>query len=174
MPWTPPNIFSVVSRFIKPTILTRQSSKFSQAIVADPNYAEPYVGRGFIHKLNAQTVEALSDFNEAIRLDPHHADAYEGRGSVGYLRGQFHESIADYTAAIRCGNDHADVYHSRAMAFEAIGELSSAIEDYQSAIQRNPHNPISQYFLANSCAEANSMPTRSSILSKRSILTQTT
>ncbi|MHB1035441.1 MAG: tetratricopeptide repeat protein [Pirellulales bacterium] len=124
--------------------------EFSRAIAAAPDYAEPYVGRGYVHKLNSRLAEALSDFNEAIRLDPHHPDAYEGRGSVQYLRCQFHESIADYTAAIGCGNDRADVYHSRAMALEAIGELGKAIEDYRSAIQRNPHNPISQYFLANS------------------------
>lgn len=126
----------------------RAEVEFSQAIAAAPDYAEPYAGRGYVHKLNMKMAEAMADFNEAIRLDPNHADAYEGRGSTRYLLGQFRESVADYTAAIRCGSDHALVYHGRAMAFEAIGEHGKAIEDFYSEIQRDPHDPISQYFLA--------------------------
>jgi tetratricopeptide (TPR) repeat protein len=113
-----------------------------------PDFAEPYVGRGFVHRLDGRCEQAVADFTAAIRLNPQHADAFEGRAGVYYLVGKFDESVADYTAAIRHGADYAPAYHGRAGAHSALGQLDQAAEDYHRAISRDPSNWMSHYFLA--------------------------
>ncbi len=73
----------------------------TDAVRADPLYAEAYVQRGQAYFKLGDTEHALTDLNEAIRLDARNAPAWRARGMAQLYKGNEEAALGDLSKAIQ-------------------------------------------------------------------------
>jgi tetratricopeptide (TPR) repeat protein len=73
----------------------------TDAVRADPLYADAYVHRGQTYFKLGDTEHALADLNEAIRLDTRNAPAWRARGMAQLYKGDEESALADLSKAIQ-------------------------------------------------------------------------
>ena len=88
---------------LKADDLERAVAEFSEAVRADPQFADAYLQRGNALFRNGETEKAIADFNTAIRLDARHASAYKARAMATLYKGDDDAAILDLTRAIQYG-----------------------------------------------------------------------
>jgi serine/threonine protein kinase/Tfp pilus assembly protein PilF len=111
--------------------------EFTQAIEADPEFAEAYYLRGVAYAEDGQPAAAEADLSQAIALQPDLAEAYYERGCL-YLHEleRPEEALADCTAAIELDPEFAKAYIERARYYlwyaddneRALADLDRALE----------------------------------------------
>lgn len=132
----------------------------TRAIEIDPNKAESYVRRGYIHrearthiecKTPKETIElAIDDYTRAIRLDPRCDGAYSGRAICYEIRWDrskdkeykeyYAKAIEGYTKAIEINPKNAEHWASRGMFFRHAKRFTEAIDDLNKAIELAPND----------------------------------
>ena len=130
---------------------------FTEAIAADPQYAEAYRARGDAYRLQRYGEELLvygelrHNFEELANegecdedgeydIDEAIAEYVEAVG--GYfdrLADNYDNAIADYSCAIRLDPDHARDYYDRAKAYQDKRDYYQAIDDFTEAIRLDPN-----------------------------------
>jgi len=88
---------------LKADDLERAVADFSEAVRADPQFADAYLQRGNAWFRNGETEKAIADFNKAIGLDARHASAYKARAMATLYKGDDDAAILDLTRAIQYG-----------------------------------------------------------------------
>ncbi|HWM45807.1 MAG TPA: tetratricopeptide repeat protein [Xanthobacteraceae bacterium] len=88
---------------LKADDLERAVAEFSEAVRADPQFADAYLQRGNALFRNGETEKAIADFNTAIGLDARHASAYKARAMATLYKGDDDAAILDLTRAIQYG-----------------------------------------------------------------------
>jgi tetratricopeptide (TPR) repeat protein len=73
----------------------------TDAVRADPLFADAYVHRGQTFFKLGDTEHALADLNEAIRLDARNAPAWRARGMTQLYKGDEESALADLSKAIQ-------------------------------------------------------------------------
>ena len=73
----------------------------TDAVRADPLYADAYVHRGQTYFKLGDTEHALTDLNEAIRLDARNAPAWRARGMAQLYKGDEESALGDLSKAIQ-------------------------------------------------------------------------
>ncbi len=126
------------------------ASFYTQAIEADPKYAEAYYNRGLLRFARQDFVGAESDLNKAIELAPNDPMAYISRGicwiaSMNYVKG-----MADLNKAIEVAPNDYRGYGARALVYMNAGEAALALKDTNKVIQLNPKLPDA-YFARAMC-----------------------
>jgi tetratricopeptide (TPR) repeat protein len=81
--------------------LERAARDLSDAIRADPLYAEAYVIRGQTMFKLGDAERAIADLNEAVKLDPSNALALRSRGMAQLYKGDEEAALADLSKAIQ-------------------------------------------------------------------------
>ena len=109
---------------------------YNQAIRLDPDYAEPYVERGYAYFAKGDLSQAYENANQAIRLAPNLAVAYTNRGTIRAMSGDVNGAIADFSQAIRFAPTVAMHYRNRAYAFITNGNNKEALDDFQKYLDR--------------------------------------
>ena len=66
--------------YIKKGMLEQAIVSFSEAIEADPDYANAYCNRGAVYYYKDEYEKAIVDYNVAVKLDPRHVITYNNRG----------------------------------------------------------------------------------------------
>lgn len=69
----------------------RAIETFSQVILADPQYAEGWNQRAFIHFLKEDLDAALADLNRTLELEPRHFGALSGKAMILMRTDRFDE-----------------------------------------------------------------------------------
>ncbi len=75
--------------------------ELTNAVHADPLYADAYVQRGQTYFKLGDTEHAITDLNEAVRLDPRNAPAWRARGMTQLFKGDEDAALADLSKAIQ-------------------------------------------------------------------------
>ena len=88
-------------RLAKSGDLEQAMRELTNAVRADPLYADAYVHRGQTYFKLGDTEHALMDLHEAIRLDPHNAPAWRARGMTQLYKGDEDDALADLSKAIQ-------------------------------------------------------------------------
>ena len=121
-------------------------NNFTDAINRDPQDAEAYYNRAFVHQSKSEPDydQAISDYTRAIELKPDFvAVAYNDRGTVYKRKDEpdYDQAISDYTRAIELTPDLAVAYSNRGNAYCRLSppEYGKAFKDYARAIKLNPN-----------------------------------
>jgi tetratricopeptide (TPR) repeat protein len=88
-------------RLAKSGDLEQAMHELTNAVRADPLYAEAYVHRGQTFFKLGDTEHALTDLTEAIRLDPRNAPAWRARGMAQLYKGDEDAALTDLSKAIQ-------------------------------------------------------------------------
>lgn len=81
----------------------------SQAIEINPNYAQAYSNRGFVHLQQGNIQQALTDLNQAIEINPNYTSAYYHRGLTHVQLGKKEAAIADFQKAADLSRQQGDM-----------------------------------------------------------------
>lgn len=111
---------------------------FSEAVAADPNYAEAYDGLGKVLIQQLKYEEAIQEFAKAIKINPDDYTAYFNQGVAFYHLEKYSEVIHNFTEVIRLYPKNHAAYNIRGIAYFEQGKLDEAIRDYSKAIELNP------------------------------------
>ncbi len=88
-------------RLAKDGDLEQAMQVLTDAVRADPLYADAYVHRGQTYFKLGDTEHALMDLNEAIRLDARNAPAWRARGMAQLYKGDEELALGDLSKAIQ-------------------------------------------------------------------------
>jgi len=106
---------------------------FNKAIEKDPDFAEPYLNRGFVFGNRGELQEALADFDKAIELDSAYTEAYYNRGFIyGYFE-EYEKSKQDFDKVIELNPGDAEAYVNRALIRSRLGDRDGEIADLKQA-----------------------------------------
>jgi tetratricopeptide (TPR) repeat protein len=94
---------------------------FTQAIEADPSFAEPYNQRAIVKYLTERYQESIDDCRQAVERMPCHFGAWAGMGHCHAHLGQLNEALDCYKQALEI-NPHLEGI------VEAVGELRRQIQ----------------------------------------------
>ncbi len=117
-------------------LLTQAIATYGQAIDADPEYVDAWLGRGWARVANGAFADAAGDFQRGIALRPDVADGYFGRGWALEQAGDREQAIGQYGEAIRRQPDHAEAYFSRGVLQFMAGRMAAAARDFAAVRQR--------------------------------------
>jgi tetratricopeptide (TPR) repeat protein len=113
----------------------RALADYSQAIAANPRYADAYNNRGNAYAALGDLARATVDYDEAIRLDPRHARAYYNRGIAHEQYRDHARAIADFDAALRLDPTNIAAITARGDAHGKMADYPKALLDYTSALR---------------------------------------
>jgi len=121
-----------------------------RAIELDPNSAEAYCQRGYVHFSLEEIELAELDLDKAISLDPRMAEAYFQRARVYGEQGKVDLALSESAKGIafsggKCG---AHWFQDRAAWYAQKGDNTHAIEEYTRSIQANPKDFWPYFFRA--------------------------
>ena len=111
---------------------------FKEAIKKKPEFAEAYVGLGWVYDKLNNYKEAIDAFKEAIRLRGDFAGAYFNLGLIYSKLGRYKEEIESYNNAIRIKPDFAEAYYNLGFVYGDLGRHEEAIEAFKKAVRIKP------------------------------------
>jgi Flp pilus assembly protein TadD len=118
--------------------LDRAREHFQSAIVADPNFAEPWSGLGYILAEEKRYDEAVQQYECALSLKPGLADTRNNYGKALFQVGKTNEAIAQFREAVRISPKDALGHYNLGYSLFAAGEIEGAVEEYRIATELNP------------------------------------
>ena len=121
--------------------LEKALALLTEAIEADPDFAQAYGNRGAVNRQLGRLDEAIKDATTAIELDPDVttlANAYGNRAAALTGLGRFSEAVTDATRAIDLAPDLAKAYINRSLALANLGRLEEAVADNTKVIELDP------------------------------------
>jgi lipoprotein NlpI len=119
-------------------LLDRALEEYTQAILLEPNFAEAYLGRGWIHHAKGSRRLAIKNFSQAIRLKPRNPEAFFGRAWAYEQMGQVDLAIKEYGQAIHLKDDYADAYLSRGILRFYHDRPEAAAADFGVVLDKAP------------------------------------
>jgi tetratricopeptide (TPR) repeat protein len=117
--------------------------EFTQAVEADPEFAEAYYLRGVVYAEDGQLAAAETDLSQAIALQPDLVEAYYERGHLYlYDLERPEDALADYTAVIELDSEYVEAYLDRARYYLWYGDDEErALADFDRALELAPDLP---------------------------------
>jgi tetratricopeptide (TPR) repeat protein len=127
--------------------MDEREALFTQAVKADPGYAEAHTQRGSVRLSQRRNDEARADFDAALAIDPNLARAHFGRGLSYYNVGNAAAALPCFDEAIANDPRLAKAYAARAGAKVELGRLSEAVPDLERSIALRPNNAFAHHAL---------------------------
>jgi class 3 adenylate cyclase len=116
--------------------------RFDDAISAQPDFIDAYVGRAEARRSLIQYELSLEDCNKILQLNPDEPRGYNCRGLGRQLLQQYDASLADLNEAIRRKPAFAHAYGNRGTTYSLLQQNDRAIQDFDEAIRLMPRNPV--------------------------------
>jgi tetratricopeptide (TPR) repeat protein len=135
----------------------------TEAIQADPRYADAYYVRGLAHEAAGDFLAAIADFNYVLRLAPRVIQKRKWEGArmgididlarvhaqiatEALAKGDNAQALAGYNEALRLDpNPRTPHYIERASLLIAFGRFDEAVADLSHAALRNPSEPAVRF-----------------------------
>ena len=133
------------------------------AIAADPSYAKPWCGTGYVFCALRDYWAAVGAFNKANDLDPDCVEAWLGKGDAYTHLAELpdskdsitsrilttvdkhKEALHAFRSALRINPKHEIAWNDLGHAFGAIHEYARALSAYNQAVQIDPEFAIAWY-----------------------------
>ena len=118
---------------------------FTDAITRDPQDAEAYYNRAFVHQSKSEPdyERAISDYTRSLEIDPCQAGAFNNRGNAYWAKQSpdYEKAIADYNQAIQLNQSLGEAYNNRGNVYreKPNPDYVQALRDYNQAITLNPN-----------------------------------
>lgn len=112
--------------------------EYSEAIRAQPDFADAYANRGWCYLQLDLYEKAIMDLSEAIRQKPDSPEFYLTRADAYFDLKQYESAISDYTEVIRLKPDYAEAYCGLGSAYLLLKHYERAITDFTEAIRLKP------------------------------------
>jgi len=123
----------------------RAIDAFTQAIAADPNFANAYYSRGLARRQLGDNSGAIADYSEAIRLNPSFDSAYNNRGVIYSAQGQYQLALEDFNQAIQIDPKNVNAYYGRGFVRRQLEDNQGAMADFTKVIELDPANANAYY-----------------------------
>ena len=123
---------------------------FNDAIRANPDYLEAYLGRAGARRRLRQYELSAEDCNKVIRIDPTEPRGFTCRGFAHNLLEQYEPAVRDLNEAIRLNPNFALAFENRANAYSALQQYENAVQDYTQAIRLRPR--IAEHYVRRAVA----------------------
>jgi class 3 adenylate cyclase/Tfp pilus assembly protein PilF len=115
---------------------------FDQAIRAQPDFVDAYVGRAEARRMLVQYELSLEDCEKIIQIKPDEPRGYNCRGLGRQLLKQYDASLRDFNEALRRNPKFALAYGNRGTTYHLLQQYDRAIQDFNEAIRLGPKNPL--------------------------------
>jgi|GEM_PF-421083 len=113
---------------------------YTQAIEADPTYANAYVGRALANSSGyGDYATAITDLEQAVELDPTYAEAYSVLGQFNFFEGNYDAVESNLNRALELNPSDVNARRVLADYFISNGRYTDAEAQY-SAILDNTEN----------------------------------
>jgi tetratricopeptide (TPR) repeat protein len=109
-------------------------TRFEQALVLKPDYAEAHNNRGNVLKALNRNVEALASYDRALAALPGFVQAHYNRANLCAALGRFEDALAGYDRVIALKADHAEAHNNRGNALRALRRPDEALASYDAAV----------------------------------------
>jgi len=116
--------------------LDKAISEFTKAIKIEPEWAEAFIMRGYVHGWNENYKLAMDDYNTASMLDAKYIDL--AKAIQSFFNSKYLDAIKIFDAVIQNNIFDMIAYIFRGNSYSFIGEYEKAIADYNEAIKSNP------------------------------------
>ncbi|MES2828455.1 MAG: tetratricopeptide repeat protein [Bacteroidota bacterium] len=114
-------------------------ASYTEAIMLEPSYPDPYRSRGFVYYLYIKDYsKALADYNMLIKLTPNQSYSYSDRARLYNAMERYTDAANDYTEAIRLKPDHDTHYVDRAEVYVKANQRDLALADFNKYIALEP------------------------------------
>jgi tetratricopeptide (TPR) repeat protein/class 3 adenylate cyclase len=113
---------------------------FSDALRANPDFVDAYVGRAEARRKLVQYELSLKDCNQIIRIKADDPRGYNCRGFALEQLKQYQPALRDLSEAIRLNPDFAPAYGNRGAAYSDLQQYDRAVKDFSEAIRLRPRN----------------------------------
>jgi len=116
----------------------RAIESYTRIIERAPHWAEPYVGRGWLHVEAGQYVHALEDFNHAIERARTWSEPFRGRAVVHRSEKRHDRALGDLAWAIELEPFATEAVLTRAAVHLDMARFEEAVEDTDQLLERRP------------------------------------
>lgn len=123
---------------------------FTEAIIADSDNAEYYVGRAFAYLQLEEGRLAKSDFEYAIALAPDSTDTrpYEHLGNIAIIEQDYELALDYFNRIIELADEGsttaAEAYYNQGHVFVRLDDNAAALESFRTATEYDP--TVAHYF----------------------------
>jgi len=121
---------------------TEAVRRFDDAVRANPNDVDAYVGRAEARRKLLQYDLSLQDCNKVIQLRANDPRGYNCRGFGHQLLKQFEAALPDFNEAIRLNPNFILAYEHRGTTYEQLQQYDRAVQDYSAALRLAPRNAL--------------------------------
>lgn len=115
---------------------------YDQAMLKDPRFALPYVGRAAIFRELGSYELALNDLTEAIKRDNKQVDFYLYRADLYLFLENYQFAYRDFTEAQTLSPRSIEIYHQLARLFIKMREFKMALDYLNEATSLDPINVL--------------------------------
>ena len=130
---------------------------FKQALDADPDYLEAFIGLGRAYNLLNMKDEAFNAWQDVQKRDPQNASACAFLGKSYLNKNMFDEAIVNLEKAVSLDSQSVHIYNDLGFAYGKKGMSGKAVEAYQKTIEMDPDYADGYFNLAVSCYEKRDM-----------------
>jgi len=120
---------------------------FSQAVIADPRWVEPYLNRGIMYRQNKNYIQALTDFNIAIELKPEKMEGYYNRAQTYVESEDYKKAEKDLIVALNLTDQKEKIFFELGKFYYDQKNINKAIFNFKETLACNENNLWANYWL---------------------------
>jgi tetratricopeptide (TPR) repeat protein len=109
-------------------------TRFEQALVLKPDYAEAHNNRGNVLKALNRHADAMASYDRALAVLPDFAQAHYNRANMLVALGRLEDALAAYDRVIALKADHPEAHNNRGNTLRALQRPDEALASYDRAV----------------------------------------
>lgn len=121
-------------------------SKYSRAIVKQPDNIRALLGRSSAYIRAGELEKGVADCNTIIELNPQTYDAFLNRGSIHQLNEAYDDAVADFSRCIELQPSRAGAFFNRGYVYAEMQLFDKGLADLSKAIELDPPRSEPYYY----------------------------
>lgn len=117
---------------------------YSNAIAADPDFADAYMKRALLYRMTGRYGQAESDYQKAMAINPYSEYIYDQRAALKMMATDYRGALDDINKAIALNSDNNELVDFRIEDYVALEQYEKALKDIDRLIE-DGHNVETEY-----------------------------